>query len=51
VGTEHKITVTDKAGYQKIVDRARGALERTIPKNVATQDRATLAAALEAIGK
>jgi phospholipid/cholesterol/gamma-HCH transport system substrate-binding protein len=49
--TAHKITVTDTAGYQKVVDRALGTLRKAIPDNTATKDRATIDAALGAIGK
>jgi phospholipid/cholesterol/gamma-HCH transport system substrate-binding protein len=51
VPNETKINVTDKAGYQKVVDRARETLAKTLPKNPATRDKKILDAALGAIGQ
>jgi virulence factor Mce-like protein len=47
----HKVQVTDTAGYQKVVDRAKATIERNTPKHPALRDRPVLKAALEAIGK
>ncbi|MFL5846281.1 MAG: MlaD family protein [Solirubrobacteraceae bacterium] len=51
VPNEHKIEVTDQAGYQKIVDQARATLEKTLPKHPALKDRPVLDAAMEALGQ
>jgi len=51
LGTAHKVTVTDKAGYAKVVARAKAAIEGNVPANVASKDKALLQTALEAIGK
>jgi hypothetical protein len=47
----HKVQVTDKVGYAKLVARVKKNIEDNTPKNVALKDRATLDAALEALGK
>jgi virulence factor Mce-like protein len=47
----HKVQITDKAGYQKVVDRAKASIEHNTPKNVPAKDKAVLDAALEAVGK
>ncbi|MDX6663952.1 MAG: phospholipid/cholesterol/gamma-HCH transport system substrate-binding protein [Solirubrobacteraceae bacterium] len=51
VGQAHKVTVTDPAGYQKVVDRAKAAIAANTPKNTDTTDKQILQAALGAIGK
>jgi hypothetical protein len=48
-GREHKVTVTDKAGYQKVVDRAGEAIKGNTPKNGPGKDKSVLDSALDAV--
>lgn len=51
IPNETRITVDDKAGYQKVVDRAKAELDRNIPDNLPADEQAILDAALRELGK
>ena len=51
VPNEHKISVDDQAGYQKVVDRAKAVLARSTSGTLPTDEQKVVEAALKGLGK